>query len=258
MLTVEPISAFSDNYIWLIRRDNKAWVVDPGDASPVIDRLEQLSIDLEGILITHHHFDHTGGIDGLRRQYPQLQLITPPSENIPQEALHVRAGDEIQVLGTNFSVLAIPGHTLDHIAYFAARDNSEPLLFCGDTLFAGGCGRVFEGTNPMMHQSLQLLAQLPPATQVFCAHEYTMANLNFALAVEPDNQKLKQRIERDGLSREENRPTVPSSLALELETNPFLRCEEPQIISAMHARSTLVDTSAAAVFGAIRQWKNDF
>ena len=258
MLRVEPIPAFNDNYIWLIHRPggNGAFVVDPGDAAPVQRVLEERGLRLEGILITHHHFDHVGGLEDLRRDWnpPVFGPDNPAIDGID----HVLgAGDRIRVLDHLFEVLTVPGHTLDHIAYFHP-DDGTPLLFCGDTLFAGGCGRLFEGTPAMMHRSLQALSALPDDTRVYCAHEYTLANLAFAAAVEPDNEELAARIARAELSRQRGEPTVPSDIALERATNPFLRCGEAEVVASLTRQGKLQGNSPVDVFAAVRAWKDSF
>ncbi len=257
MLKIEPVAAFSDNYIWLLHDATGAWVVDPGDAAVVIEALETLSRPLLGILITHHHFDHTGGVEELIARY-QPRVAGPANHAIKGIQTTLGKGDSVDVLGVRFDVLEVPGHTLDHIAYYAPDHQPEPLLFCGDTLFAGGCGRIFEGTATMMFASLQQLARLPANTRIYCAHEYTLANLDFAAAVEPEAQAIRQRIDRDRTRRAQGLPTVPSQLAEELQTNPFLRCDQPGVEAAAvsHARQALPD--AEAVFAKIREWKNHF
>tara|TARA_R110002110_G_scaffold14698_1_gene67646 strand:- start:72226 stop:73002 length:777 start_codon:yes stop_codon:yes gene_type:complete len=258
MLTIEPIPAFNDNYIWLLYDEatRHAFVVDPGDAAPVIERLDALQLELEGILITHHHFDHVGGLADLGERYKPT-VFGPDNPAISGITDVVQAGESITVLGAPFEVMAVPGHTLDHIAYYSAGET--PILFCGDTLFAGGCGRLFEGTPPMMLQSLQSLADLPGNTQVYCAHEYTLANLAFARAVEPDNFALQERIERAQRTRQRNEPTVPSDIALERATNPFLRCAQPDLHNALRTQGKITDEqSEVSVFTAVRSWKDNF
>jgi len=251
-LTISPIHAFSDNYIWLIHDEREAYVVDPGDAVPVLATLEQSQLTLSGILITHHHYDHTGGVAQLKNS---TGCETWGPENSPggpyDHALH--EGADVNVLGVEFSVLAVPGHTLDHIAFYS---ESEEVIFCGDTLFVGGCGRVFEGSPPQMRQSLEKLRQLPPQTRIFCAHEYTLANLHFARLVEPSNQRLEAFLEHCEQRRRDSLPTVPSLLGAECEYNPFLRWDSPAVRATLKERGRLDDDTYDAVFTAVREWKN--
>ena len=256
MITVTPIKAFSDNYIWCLRASGSqdAVVVDPGDGQAVLDALSDRNLTLAGILITHHHFDHTGGLD-LLLEHAQVPVWGPHNPAIGQIGVRLGDGDRISVLGGEFEVIEVPGHTLDHIAFYCAE---ESLLFCGDTLFAGGCGRLFEGDAATMYRSLGRLAALPDATSVYCAHEYTMANLAFAEAVEPENAALLARISDDGRSREQDQPTVPSLLSLERATNPFLRCAEGSVARHMQQRDSIDPLDPVAVFAAVRGWKDNF
>ena len=261
MLRIEPVPAFSDNYIWLLHcGGDDALLVDPGDAAPARDALAARGLRLSGILLTHHHPDHTGGVQALREAFPGITVHGPRGS--PAAACITQPladGDSIMVLGRDARVLAIPGHTLDHIAYHLPATPTEAgLLFCGDTLFAGGCGRVFEGDPPMMHASLSRLASLPAQTRVFCAHEYTLSNLRFARAVEPGNAELRAREARDIASRERGEPTVPSTIGLELATNPFLRCAEATVQAAARDRASRELPDAAAVFAEVRAWKDVF
>lgn len=251
MFEVSFIPAFKDNYIWLLQRDRRAFVVDPGDAAPVIARLEADGLVLDGILITHHHADHQGGVAALIRRWP-VPVFAPAAESITGCSHPLYGGECIDVLGCPVQVLAVPGHTLGHLAYVAGE-----RLFCGDTLFGAGCGRLFEGTPAQMAASLDTLAALPPATRVHCAHEYTEANLRFALAVEPDNTAIRNRAAQVTRLRATGRPSVPSLLAEELATNPFLRCREAAVISAAQ-REGAEDVSPVTVFAAIRAWRNRF
>ena len=257
MLQIQPIPAFDDNYIWLLADPDSraACVVDPGDAAPVIGVLEAQGLELVSVLVTHHHFDHVGGLPDLAEKYSPL--VYGP-ENPAIEGIHKRlgSGDQIQVLGVDFQVICVPGHTLDHIAYFHKGD--EPLLFCGDTLFAGGCGRLFEGTPGQMHKSLDSLAQLPDETRVYCAHEYTLANLRFASAVEPENEQVAARLKRAQHLRNQGEPTVPSTIAEERATNPFLRCEVAAVQDNLRREARLTGTAPAEVFASVRAWKDVF
>ena len=256
MTTIIPIPAFADNYIWLLREGSVAAVVDAGDAAPVIAYLEREQLELCAILCTHHHGDHVGGNRDLLQRW-KVPVYGPARESIPGRTHAMREGDAIVVPGIDLalSVLDIPGHTAGHIAYVGRND---PFLFCGDTLFAAGCGRLFEGTPIEMVASLDKLAALPPATRVYCGHEYTLANLRFALAVEPGNAALQQRESKANAARARGDPTLPSTIADERTTNPFLRTGETAIQAAAsaHAGRELVDR--VGVFAEIRSWKNAF
>ena len=256
-LKVTPIPAFNDNYLWLFRAEGsrECGIVDPGDAGPVLNYLGDNDLSLAVIFITHHHGDHIGGIGKLLREY-DVPVYGPDSRNIPAVTHKLKEGDRVDMFGEKFRVLEIPGHTLDHIAYFA--EGEPPVLFCGDTLFAGGCGRVFEGTHSMMHGSLQKLAALPPDTTVYCAHEYTLANLAFARAVTPESQMLAERIKRESHKREQHIPTVPTTIRVELETNPFLRCAQEDVVAAARKESGISLTAPEEVFAVIRRWKDQF
>ncbi|HXK57863.1 MAG: hydroxyacylglutathione hydrolase [Gammaproteobacteria bacterium] len=255
MLEINPISAFSDNYIWLLRRPGGAFaaVVDPGDAVPVIQRLRQDGLSLEAIMITHKHGDHVGGVKELKRIWPEAVVYGPAGEPIPALERALTDGDQIKLDGVaaEFLVLDVPGHTEGHIAYLG-----QDALFCGDTLFAAGCGRVFSGTHEQLHRSLQRIAALPPETRIYCAHEYTLDNLGFAAWVEPKNKDIAQRRREAEETRAGDRPTVPSRLGLELRTNPFLRSGEPAVVAAAERYAGRGLQSSAAVFKAIRTWKD--
>ncbi|MBX3600568.1 MAG: hydroxyacylglutathione hydrolase [Rubrivivax sp.] len=250
------LPAFSDNYIWMLHDGRSAVVVDPGDAAPVQQALESLGLVLAGILVTHHHPDHVGGVDELR---PLLQgpVHGPARERIPMPFVPHADGDVVEVLGLRFAVMDVPGHTAGHIAYRQLDADRAPLLFCGDTLFSGGCGRLFEGTPAQMSASLARLAALPDDTRVCCTHEYTLSNLRFAAAVEPANEALAEYTRHCSALREAGEPTLPSTIAQERRINPFLRCSEPAVVAAARAQGAAND-EPVAVFAALREWKNRF
>ena len=249
-----PLPAFTDNYIWMLHNGRHALVVDPGDARPVIDALQQLDVTLETILVTHHHADHTGGVDELRRQ-TGCKVFGPMREPMPEPLIRLSDGEQAKALGLSFRVMNVPGHTAGHIAYYCKDVNGAPLLFCGDTLFSGGCGRLFEGTPAQMLKSLDSLSALPDATLVCCAHEYTLSNLKFAALVDPDNKDLAVHTARCQIQRAKLRPTLPSTIKTERLINPFLRSREPALLAAAQSfDATAMDE--IAVFTALRQWKN--
>lgn len=255
MLSVTPIPAFSDNYIWLLRQDTSTdvVVVDPGDAKPVIRHLEREGLNLAAILITHHHQDHTGGLPELAKRYSP-RIIGPDNPRIKELDQRLGDGDDCRVLGRRFEVMAVPGHTLDHIAFFAAGTPS--LLFCGDTLFCGGCGRLFEGTPEQMYASLSRLATLPEDTLVFAAHEYTLANLRFAQAADPRNAIRDRLLHECQRARELDRPTLPSTIGRERQINPFLRADSPDVQQTAAAQGAT--DSPLATFTTLRAWKDSF
>lgn len=256
-LGVRPVRAFTDNYIWLIespRASTRLVAVDPGDAGPVKAELARSGASLAAILLTHHHPDHIGGVPELLKLGP-VPVIGPDDERIPHRTQTVRGGErcELPELGLMFDILAVPGHTLSHIAFWG-----HGALFCGDTLFSAGCGRMFEGTPAQMHASLTRLASLPAQTQMYCGHEYTAANLRFALSVDPANADAAAYGERVAQLRADDAPTLPSRLSLEILVNPFLRCETPRVRAAAqaHAGGTLADSTE--VFRVLRAWKDGF
>lgn len=261
MFDITAIPALRDNYIWAIHDSQYAAVVDPGEAAPVLAFLKAHGLQLNAILCTHRHADHIGGIAKLREVYnvPVYGRRHPGNPFISHD---LREGGRLELgafdtgTGIAFDILEIPGHLDDHLAYLAA--NVAPgILFCGDTLFGAGCGRNFEGTLAQLFHSLQRLAQLPGDTRVYCAHEYTAANLRFALACEPHNPDVQQRIEQVAQQHAANLPTLPSSITLEKATNPFLRCTQPELIRTLQRRG-LADTSELGVFTALREWRNHF
>ena len=249
---IEPVPAFRDNYLWLLHSGRRAVVVDPGDAAPVLRALEARGLKLEAVLLTHHHADHVGGVAALVQAHG-AHVYGPANTPFAQVDTRLSDGDTVTVLDRQFAVMTVPGHTLDHIAYWCA-----PLaaLFCGDTLFAGGCGRIFEGTAPQMFASLARIAALPDATRVYCAHEYTLSNLRFAVGVEPENAELLQRQRQCEQLRARGEPTVPSLLAIERATNPFLRCVQATVRAAVQRQSPGTANEPAAVFAALRAWKD--
>ena len=279
MLEIVPIPAFADNYIWALLRDGRCVVVDPGDAAPVFAFLAARHLTLDAIVITHHHADHVGGIAALTARWP-VPVYGPAAENIVGVTHALAEGDQVALpnfVDEPFRVMEVPGHTSGHIAYV-----SGDILFCGDTLFAAGCGRLFEGTARQLHASLMRLAALPDATRVFCTHEYTLSNLRFALAVDGDNNALVERgfVEQERRSRDV--PTLPSTIALERATNPFLRCAEPALMQSARDHASKVPdergtapskantapseasqqtsdfSDPANVFALLRQWKNTY
>lgn len=254
MVDITPISAFDDNYIWLLSAGNHAGcaVVDPGDDDPVHEALAARGLRLDAILITHKHGDHVGGIAGLKAHWPDAVVYGPAGEPIAGLDQRLSDGDEVDLgpLG-EYRVLDVPGHTEGHIAYLA-----DGVLFCGDTVFAGGCGRVFSGSFEQLSDSLARIAGLPPQTRLYCAHEYTLDNLGFARWVEPHNPDLDAREAQDRAARQRGEPTLPSTLAMELATNPFLRQDQPSVVSAAEQWAGEPLAGRHAVFRAIRRWKD--
>ena len=251
-----PLPAFNDNYLWMISQDGRAIVVDPGDPAPVLKALEQYNLRLECILVTHHHSDHIGGLESLVKKTNAV-VYAPPHPSIPSPYSVVSNDDHIQVLGCEFRVMAVPGHTLTHVAYFCEQSELGPILFCGDTLFSGGCGRMFEGDQDGFWASLERLSLLPKETLVCSAHEYTLSNLKFAQAVEPNNQALIHYTQHCQTLRAQNLPTLPSTIETERSINPFLRVREADVIKSAQKISPSAQTEGQ-IFGVLRSWKNDF
>ncbi|QVL45478.1 MAG: hydroxyacylglutathione hydrolase [Methylophilaceae bacterium] len=249
-IQIEAISAFEDNYIWLLHNGHDAIVIDPGDSAPVIAALKALHLTLSAILITHHHADHIGGVSNLKEHY-SVPIYAPGYEQFPFQHIAVREGDHIDLpaLDLTLSVLWLPGHTLGHIAFF-----NQDYLFCGDVLFGAGCGRLFEGTPAQMLHSLNRLKSLKTDTKVYCTHEYTCKNIDFALTVDPNNQALIDRKLSASQLRKENKPTLPTTIELELNTNPFLRCNDASI----RQYANVVDTDELSVFSKIRTLRNHY
>ena len=250
------LPAFSDNYIWMVHDGRRCIVVDPGDASVVHAALSAHGLALAGILVTHHHADHVGGLAGLRAVLDG-PVFGPATETIPGPITPVRGGETVDLLGCRFEVIDVPGHTAGHIAYLHRPEGEAPVLFCGDTLFSGGCGRLFEGTPAQMWHSLSTLAALPGATRVCCAHEYTLSNLRFARAVEHDNADLARYTAWCEAQRARQLPTLPSSVETERAVNPFLRCAEDGVVQSALAHGA-ASREAVDVFATLRSWKNEF
>ncbi len=254
-LKIEPVPAFTDNYIWLLHRGGKACVVvDPGDAAPVLDTLAKRDLELAAILVTHHHWDHAGGVPELLEAWPGATVYGPDDERLGDWNQPCREGDTVSItaLDLSFAVLEVPAHTRTHIAFYG-----HGALFSGDTLFSIGCGRLFEGSPEDMQKAMDKLAVLPGATRVYCGHEYTLDNCRFALAVEPDNTRLQARAETVQRLREEHQPTLPALLEDELAANPFLRTRAPAVVAAARQRSPDVEPGAGTM-GVIRAWKDRF
>lgn len=255
MNQITPISAFKDNYIWIIRgKSPQVAVVDPGDAAPVLSYLEQNDLVLSAILITHHHQDHIGGVPELLK-YAKVPVFGPGSSSILTVSVPVSEGAIINLPAQDLQlkVMAIPAHTLDHVAYY-----NEEILFSGDTLFTGGCGRIFEGSSELMLKALQRMAALPPTTKIYCGHEYTLHNLRFAQILEPKNPAITARIKKVEQLRHDKLPSIPATIAEELATNPFLRTTEPQVIAAIEHQYGQKFNSQVELFAALREWKNNF
>ncbi|TCK08862.1 hydroxyacylglutathione hydrolase [Marinobacterium mangrovicola] len=257
MFSVTPIPAFQDNYIWALAGStpDEIAVVDPGDAAPVFAYLKENNLRLAAILITHHHPDHTGGVADLQAagEVPVYGPASSPFKGITEP---LNDNSEISLLGETLKIGAVPAHTLDHISYF--QPNNQPQLFCGDTLFLAGCGRLFEGTAEQLHAAMSYFKSLPTDTQVFCTHEYSLANLRFAAAVEPDNADIHAVTENAKKLRENGRPTLPSDLAQELKINPFMRSSEKPVAAAAEKHAGKPLTSETEILASLRQWKDNF
>jgi hydroxyacylglutathione hydrolase len=264
MLNIYPIPALDSNYFWLLQPDSAepaAYIIDPGAAGPVITAVDSHQLQLAGIIVTHHHHDHIGGINELVERY-NLPVYGPRSSRIPQVDHYLKEGDTLSLSGLHLEVMEIPGHTQDHLAYLyhpvPDQQPSAPLLFCGDTLFSAGCGRLLDGTAAQLYSSLQRLAQLPQDTMIYCAHEYTLANLRFAHHLEPDNQAISERLADVENLRHRNEITVPTHLGLELHTNPFLRTHVLAVKRAAERYQGRKLETPLEVFTVLRQWKDNF
>lgn len=252
---VTAIKAFQDNYIWCLHNEQYAYVVDPGDAQPVIEFCQTDQLTLSGILVTHHHWDHTNGLPDLINTYGDIPIYGPPNPAIVAVNQRLSQDDTLSLdkLNLHFKVIEVPGHTLDHIAYYC-----EGMLFCGDTLFSAGCGRLFEGSPQQMYRSLTALAALPGDTLVYCTHEYTLANINFALAVEPMNKALIEHHQWAQHQRAAKCPTLPSSIARERDINPFLRCQFDSVRQALALHGQTALGTEEDTFAALRRWKDQY
>jgi len=254
MVKIESIEAFTDNYIWLVTTNEGSIVIDPGESSNIINLMHKNQLDLKAILVTHHHFDHTGGIEEIISHCPVD--VFGPFNNIQTIRKKLKGGDRLNVIGIEFEIIEIPGHTLDHIAFYS-ENNGRPILFCGDTLFAAGCGRVFEGTYEQMFESLIKLKNLPTNTNIYCGHEYTLSNLKFAKEVEPFNKDILSRYNKVLKLREKGTPSVPSTLSTELKTNPFLRCDNKEVQENISSKFKITKKNKE-IFKALRSWKDNF
>lgn len=251
---VVPVKAFSDNYIWTIRDGKRAAVVDPGDARPVLDYLEREKLELVAILNTHHHADHVGGNAGLLARW-KVPVVGPDDARIREVTDRVKQGSRwtLPHFGIEFEVFEIPAHTRSHIAFYGGG-----MLYCGDTLFAAGCGRLFEGTPAQMHDALSRLMKLPDETLVYCGHEYTLSNIRFARAVEPDSVVLRDLEAKTRAQRDRDEPTLPSTIAQEKATNPFVRVREPAVVASAEKHAGRKLNGPVEVLGVLREWKNNF
>ena len=254
MLSVKPIKAYQDNYIWLVSTNEGSIVVDPGESKKILNLIVNNEINLKGVLITHHHFDHTNGLSDLLKK--RGLEVYGPKNNVNGINNIVKNNDKFTVIGIDFEVIEIPGHTLDHIAYYSFNDG-EPILFCGDTLFSGGCGRVFEGTFDQMFIALKKISKYPKETKIFCGHEYTLSNLKFALAVDENNEDLIEEYDNIKNIVDSGNPSLPTILEKELKINPFLRCDNHHIKNKIVSKFNTSDDELE-VFCALRQWKDNF
>lgn len=258
-MRLQAVPAFDDNYIWmLVDADRSTVIVDPGQAAPALAAIARQQLQPVAILLTHHHHDHVGGVAALRERWPQLPVIGPDDARIDGPATQVGDRDQVTAGGHRFDVIAVPGHTRSHIAFFLGGGDQAPLLFSGDTLFSLGCGRLFEGSPAQMHQSLSRLAALPGDTRVCCGHEYTVANADFARVVEPDNAALQRRSQEATRMRQAGQPTVPSTLDDERACNPFLRVDQPGVRASLHQRLGRAPADSVEAFAELRRWKDGF
>ena len=254
MLSVEPIKAYEDNYIWLVSTNEGSIVIDPGESENIQKLIDNKNINLKGILITHHHYDHTNGIDNLLKKN-KLEVFGPEN-NINGINNRVSNKDKISIIGLEFEVISMPGHTLDHIGFYS-YNNNNPILFCGDTLFAGGCGRIFEGTYEQMFDALKKISKLPNSTSIYCGHEYTLSNLKFAIEVDNNNNDLKNEYNNVLKKVGSDIPTLPTTLKKELKINPFLKCDDLSIQKRIIEKFD-IPSNELEIFTALRKWKDNF
>ena len=252
-MNILPLPAFTDNYIWLIEENGKATVVDPGDAEVVNNCLKEKNLELENILITHHHYDHTGGVEQLKKSH-ECNVYGPHDSPFNGVEIKLKENDEISIHGSTFKIIEVPGHTLDHIAYYSEEQNT---LFCGDTLFSGGCGRIFEGTPDQMYESLSKLSVLELSTKIYCTHEYTQSNLNFAIKVEPGNDNLVEYKNKIDEKRSNDEISLPTNLKLEKKINPFLRSHVEEIKENVKDFAKINHPSDLETFTAVRSLKDN-
>ncbi len=258
MFQATPIPIYDDNYVWIIQHEARCIIVDPGDAQPVLAYLDSHNLIPDTILVTHKHWDHVTGISAIKNRFPDIHLYGPEFEDIPHRDTALAGGEVLSLAGLEWSVLALPGHTMGHIGFMVTDHEQQTHLFSGDTLFACGCGRMFEGTPSIYQATLSIIRDLPVNTLIYGTHEYTLANIDFALNVEPNNTRLLHRQDVFTALREQNTPTLPTTVGEERMTNPFLRWDQPDIIRAVQHRTGEVLVTPEEVFGAVRAWKDAF
>lgn len=262
MLNITPIPIIQDNYAWLLQHQGKTLVVDPGEAKPVIEYLKSNDLPLDYMFVTHKHWDHITGIAEVKQAFPDCVIYGTGHHDIPCREIALMGGEEFELMGLQWQIWHTPGHTLDHIVFHtqSVEDNGQTQdhIFSGDNLFACGCGRMFEGTPEQFHASLQSIINLPPSTLIYCTHEYTLTNINFALHIEPNNTYTLHRQDVCTDLRNQGLPTVPTTVADELKSNPFVRCSAPDVIRAAEHFSGKVMGKPEEVFAVIREMKDQF
>lgn len=258
MFKVTPIPIIEDNYAWFIENEGKTLVIDPGEAAPVINYIRDNGLTLDYMFVTHKHWDHVTGIAEVKAAFPNCKIYGTGHFDIPCREEALLGGESFQLMGLNWKVWHTPGHTLDHIVFYTQDPSGQGHLFSGDNIFACGCGRMFEGTPEQFHNSLQSIVNLPVTTKIYCTHEYTLANINFALHVEPNNTYTLHRQDVCTELRKQNQPTVPTTVADELKSNPFVRCDQPDVIRAAETFSGKVLGKPEEVFAVVRKMKDEF